>query len=452
VTLLPWFVIAALVAVNAFYVAAEFAAVAVQRSQIALLARKGNRRAAGLASVLEDGAQLDRYIAACQIGITLSSLIVGAYGQATIARELGPLLETAFGLGAAAAQSSAFVVVLLILTTLQVVLGELVPKSLALQFPERTALATYLPIRWSMSVYRGFIWLLNGSGLLLLKPFGVTPGGHQHVHSPEEIEILLAESRRGGALSAEEHRRLDRGLHLSARSVWQMMTPRSEIYAIEASTPPAELLQRILESPYSRLPVYRDSLDEIIGAVSTKDLVGLFAAGGEVPPLEQLLRPIPFVPESLHSHRFVRFLQQQRSSKAIVVDEHGGVQGIISIEDVLAELFGEIGDELKQPDPGAEPLADGRVRLPGAMMLEDAEPWLRTRWEGPAATVGGHVVATLGRLPREGEQVEIDGVGVTVSEMSPTAVRWLVVQPLPSVQAERDAPAAEREPEPEQVS
>src|SRR5690606_34345717 len=184
-------------------------------------------------------------------------LIVGAYGQATIALSLGPWLGSVFDLGAAAAQSSAFIVVLLVLTTLQVVLGELVPKSLALQFPERTALATYLPVRWSVSVFRGFIWLLNGSGFLLLKPFGVTPGGHEHVHSPAEISILLAESHRGGALSADAHRRLDRGLQLSARTVREMMTPRSEVYAIEASTPPAEIIQRILNSPYSRLPVYR---------------------------------------------------------------------------------------------------------------------------------------------------------------------------------------------------
>jgi CBS domain containing-hemolysin-like protein len=433
--MLPWLVIALLVTVNALYVAAEFAAIAVPKSQIAALARGGNRRAVGLASVLEDGVQLDRYIAACQIGITLSSLVAGAYGQATIALDLGSWLEGAFGLAAATAQSSALVLVLLILTTLQVVLGELVPKSLALQFPERTALATYLPVRWSVFAYRGFIWLLNGSGLLLLKPFGVTPGGHQHVHSPEEIEILLAESHRGGTLSADAHRRLDRGLHLSARTVRHMMTPRTELDAIEASTPPAEVIRRIIDSPYSRLPVYRGSLDHILGAVSTKDVAGLLAAGGEVPPLEQLVRPIPFVPESIHSHRFVRFLQEQRSSKAIVVDEHGGVQGIISIEDVLGRLFGEIGDELKQPELGAEPRPDGTVRLPGGMRLEEAEPWLHTRWDGRAATVGGHIVATLGRLPSAGERFEIDGVGVTITEMSPTTVRWIVVQPPPNGEA-----------------
>lgn len=431
VTLLPWLVVGLLIAVNALYVAAEFSAVAVRRSLLAPLARDGNRRAAGLLAVLEDGAQLDRYIAACQIGITLSSLIVGAYGQATIALELGPWLERVFGLGAAAAQSSAFVAVLLLLTTLQVVLGELVPKSLALQFPERAALATYLPTRWSLSFYRGFIWLLNGSGFLLLAPFGIKPGGHQHVHSPEEIQFLLAESHRGGALSPEAHRRLERGLRLSARTVRQMMTPRSELYAIELTTPAADVMEKILQSPYSRVPIYRETLDQVVGAVNTKDVAGSFALRGQVPALAQMLRPIPFVPETLGAHRLVRLLQKQQSSKAIVVDEFGGVQGIISIEDVLVQLFGDIGDELKQPEPGPERLADGAVRLPGDMGLDEAEPWVGARWEGPATTVGGHVVAHLGRLPAAGERLEIDGVCVTVTEMSPKAIGWLVVQPAP---------------------
>lgn len=444
-SLIPWLVVTFLILVNALYVAGEFSAVAVQKSQLAPLAREGNRRAEGLLGVLNDGVQLDRYIAACQIGITFSSLVAGAYGQATIAVELGPVLESAFGLGEAGAKTWAFILVLLGLTMSQVVLGELVPKSLALQFPEGTALLTYRPIRWSVAGFYGFIWLLNGTGFLLLKPFGVTPGGHQHVHSPAEIEILLDESRRGGALSADEHRRLDRGLHLSARTVRQMMTPRSEMYGIEASTPPDELLKLIMESPYTRVPVYRGALDQIIGAISTKDAVALYAARGELPPLEQLVRPIPFVPESLRSYRFVRFLQQKRSSKAIVVDEHGTVQGFISIKDLLGELFGDLGDELKQPEIGAEPQPDGTVRLPGNMKLDDAEPWLQTRWVSSAATVGGHIVAALGRLPVEGEQVELDGVVATIAEMSPVAVRWIVVVPRPQAAPEASAAEAEGE-------
>jgi putative hemolysin len=428
-TLQPWLVVGLLVAVNALYVAAEFSAVAVQKSGIAPLARSGNRRAVGLLGLLEDGIKLDRYIAACQIGITLSSLVAGAYGQATIALQLRPGLVDEFGLGAAAAEYTAFVAVLIILTTLQVVLGELVPKSIALQFPERTALLTYLPTRWSASVYRGFIWLLNGSGFLLLKPFGVKSGGHQHVHSPEEIRFLLAESHRGGALSTEAHRRLERGLRLSARTVRQMMTPRSELYAIEVATPALDVMEKILESPYSRVPIYQGTLDRVLGAVNTKDVAGTFVLRGEVPPLSQMLRPIPFVPETLGAHRLVRVLQEQQSSKAIVVDEYGGVQGIISIEDVLIQLFGDIGDELKQPELGPKRLSDGSVQLPGDLGLDAAESWLGVRWEGPASSVGGHIVAHLGRLPGAGERLEIDGVGITVTEMSPTAVRWVLVQP-----------------------
>lgn len=428
-SLLPFVVLAALIAINALYVAAEFAAVAVPRSQLAVVAKSGNRRARGLLAVLENGVELDRYIAACQIGITLSSLVAGAYGQATVAVALGPILEQSFALEADTAASAALLLVLLVLTALQVVLGELVPKSLALQFPERAALITYLPARWSVSLYRWFIWLLNGSGLLLLKPFGVTPGGHQHVHSPDEIRVLLDESRRGGALSPEAHRRLERGLHLSQRTVRQMMTPRHEVHALEISTPAEEILQRVLQSPFSRLPVYRETLDQVVGAISTKQIVRLLAVRGELPPLEQLVRPIPFVPETLRAHRLVRFLQENRSSKAIVVSEFGGVQGLISIEDVLSELFGDIGDELKSPEPGAERLPDGSMKLPGSIGLDEAAAWLGVRLEGSAATLAGYIVDHLGRMPDEEEQVELDGLRLTVIETGPTAVRWVIADP-----------------------
>lgn len=243
---------------------------------------------------------------------------------------------------------------------------------------------------------------------------------------------MLAASRRGGALTPDEYRRLERGLRMSSRTVRQMMAPRSELFAIEVTTPPAEVLEQLLGSPYSRVPIYQDTLDHILGAVSTKELAGAFALRGELPPLAEVIRPIPFVPETLKAHRFVRMLQEQQHSKAIVVDEFGGVQGIISIEDVLTRLFGDIGDELKPGELGPERLVDGSVRLPGDMGLDEAEPWLGTRWEGPEATVGGHVVAQIGRLPTPGERFEVDGVDVTVTEMAPTAIRWMLVHPRPA--------------------
>ncbi len=445
-TLVACLVLGALIAINALYVAAEFAAVAVPRSQIALLARQGNARAESLLSILEDSAGLDRHIAACQIGITLTSLLAGAYGQASLATQLSPWLQASAGLTPASAETAAFVAVLLTLTVLQVVLGELVPKSLALQYPERVALGTFPPLRWSVSVYRGFIWLLNGSGFLLLRPFGVRPGGHQHVHSAEELAALFAESRRGGTLSPAAHRLLQRGLELSGRTVRQMMTPRGDLRAIELSTPPEELLQAVLQSPYSLLPVYRGSLDHIVGAISAKALVAHFAGHGTLPAIEQLLRPIPFVPEALRSHRLLRFLQKARSSKAIVVDEHGGVQGIISAEDVLWELFGEIRSELSEAESGAEVLAGGRLRLPGSMRLDEAAKRMGARWQGPATTLGGHVTAVLGRLPVEGDQLILDGVRVTVTAMTATSVLWVVAEPTPQPGHAAHAQSASTEP------
>jgi len=428
-TLVPWLVLGALILANALYVAAEFSAVAVQRSQIAPLAKEGNRRASRLLALLEDGLQLDRYIAACQIGITLTSLIAGAYAQATLTLDLAPWLETRFALGSATALSSAALIVLLALTVAQVVFGELVPKSVALQFPIRTAFLTHPPTQFSASLFRPFIWLLNGSAFLLLRLFGVKPGAQQHVHSPEEIQILLAESRKGGALSPEAYLRLERGLRLSKRTVRQMMTPRSEVYAIDVATPPEEALKRLIESPFTSVPIYRDTLDDVLGIVNAKDVAAWFATHDEVPPLSEVLRPVLFVPETLRAHRLVRTLKQHRTSKAIVVDEFGGVEGIVSIEDVLRQLFGEIGDELKQPEPGAEILSDGTIRLPGSMSLDQAEPYLGTRWTGSATTVGGHVVTRLGKLPQGGEELEIEGVWVKVAEMGPTAIRWLLVKP-----------------------
>lgn len=440
-TLFPWLVIFLLTAINALYVAAEFSVIAAAKSEIAALAKQGNARAASLQEVLQDGQLLDSYIAACQIGITLTSLIAGAYAQATIALDWVPVLENSFGLQPSFAHSYAILGVLVALTTIQVVLGELLPKSLALQFPEKTALLTLLPTRWSVTLYSGFIRLLNGSGFLLLRPFGVQPGGHTHVHSKAEIELLLAESHEGGALSPEEHQRLRRGLRLSTRLVRHLMVPRSEIHAIDADSSAEEILRRILDSPYSRLPVYRDSLDHILGTVSSKDLLSYYAKHQEVPSLERLLRPIPFIPERLRADRAVRFLQEQKSTKALVVSEFGGVQGIISIQDILAELLGDVGDELKEADPEVVVDDDGTVHLPGTLGLSEAEAWLGRSWEGTAATLGGYLIERLGRLPQEGERLDIDQLQFIVLEMSPTTIRTVGLLP----QALPDAPSPEEE-------
>src|SRR5215208_1333877 len=250
-------VITALILVNAVYVAAEFAAVSVRRSRIQQLAADGNPLAAWLLPMLESPATLDRYIAACQIGITLSSLVLGAYAQQTIAGSLTPYFEGLGWLQPIGAQSTSAAVVLLLLTIAQVIFAELVPKSLALQYPTQTALYTLIPMVPSLWVYRPFIKWLNGTGIMLLKMLGAPPQSHRHIHSPDEIELLIAESRDGGLLEPDEHRRLQRALRLNLRQAKQLMVPRRKISAIDINTPLADVIAFVAQSPFSRLPAYR---------------------------------------------------------------------------------------------------------------------------------------------------------------------------------------------------
>ena len=362
-------VVTGLILVNALYVAAEFAAVSVRRSRIQQLAADGNPLAAWLLPILESPAALDRYIAACQIGITLCSLVLGAYAQATLAVWLTPWLASVGRLQPVVAQSTAAAGVLLILTVAQVVFAELVPKSLALQYPTRTSLYTFVPMLGSLWIYRPFIRWLNGAGLLLLRLIGAPQQAHRHIHSPEEIELLIAESRDGGLLEPDEHRRLQRALRLNLRQARQLMVPRTRIAALDVDTPIDDAIRTVVQSPFSRLPVYRDSLDNIVGVLHTKDLVRLVASGNQRTTLAAMIRPITSIHESVTADRILRLLRERRSHHALVVDEFGGTAGMLTLEDVLSELIGHVGDEYKPGDPAVELLPDGRIRLPGSMSV-----------------------------------------------------------------------------------
>jgi putative hemolysin len=421
-------VVVGLLLFNALYVAAEFAAVSVRRSRIQQLAADGNTLAAWLLPVLDSPAALDRYIAACQIGITLSSLILGAYAQATIAVWLTPSFQALSGLQDVAAQSTSAAVVLLVLTVAQVVFAELVPKSLALQYPTQTSLYTLIPMMASLAVYRPFIKWLNGTGLLVLRVLGAPQQGHRHIHSPEEIELLIADSRDGGLLEPDEHRRLQRALRLNLRQARQLMVPRRRISAIDIRTPLNEVIGLSAQSPYSRLPVYRDSIDNVVGVLHTKDLVRWFVGDGQDLSLATVMRPIGSVHESVTADRVLRVLRERRSHQALVVDEFGGTAGIVTLEDVLSELLGEVGDEFKAVDPDAEKLPDGRIRLPGELSVDDAASLLRTRWESEATTIGGMVIEALGHLPAPGEMTTVGNYEFEVERVAQRALTSVIAR------------------------
>jgi CBS domain containing-hemolysin-like protein len=340
-------IIVLLILLTALYVAAEFAAVGARRSRLRRLAEDGHPLAARILPVVEDARELDRYIAVSQIGITLSSLILGAYGQATLAPRVSPLLER-YGLEARSAESTAAVLVLLVLTVLAMVLGELVPKSIALQDPTRTAIFTVLPMQWSLRLFSKSIAVLNGSGVLLLKLMGVPPTGHRHVHSPEEIELLIAESRDGGLLEPAEQVRLHRALRLGLRTARQLMVPRERVAMVDAVTPFADVVQLVAASPYSRLPVYRDNPENVIGILHTRDLAIRSVQPDPPATVAPLLRPIVRAADTMAVDRLLAFMREKRSHQALVTGERGAIVGLVTLEDVLSELLGGVGDELKR--------------------------------------------------------------------------------------------------------
>ena len=338
VTVGTWLIMAALIAANALYVAGEFAAVGVRRSRVRRLAEDGNWLARRLLPHVEDRAALDRYVGTSQIGITLSSLALGAFAQATLSLWLAPLIERFFGLEELAALSAAVATVLVVLTAAQLVLGELVPKSLALQYPTGTALATVLPMEWSLLIFRPLLTVLNGAALVMLRRFGGGDQGHRHLHSPEEIDLLITESRDGGLLEPEEQQRLRRALHLNRRTAADLMVPRDRLTMLDVSTSWPDLLQTIQASSFSRLPVFRGTRDAIVGVLRVKDVVERHATTGAV-PLETLMRPILEIEATISADRVLTTLRERRAHSAIVVDAHRRAVGLVTIQDVLSELL-----------------------------------------------------------------------------------------------------------------
>lgn len=432
--LTPFAVFLFLIAANALYVAAEFAVIGVRRSQILKLAEDGHWLAKELLPVIEDTARIDHYIAASQIGITLSSLILGAYGQASLGRDLALLLEQIMNMEPLAAQSTAAVVVLVLLTGLQVVFGELVPKSLALQYPVQLALYTYLPMRWSLRFYSGFIVFLNGSGGILLRILGIKHSRHRYVHSPEEIGMLIAESQEAGLLKLHEQQRLHQALSLSQRTARQLMVPRRFVATVDAKTPPQQLFQLVVESPFSSLPVYNGSTDNVIGMIYTKDVASHFAEHGTLPTTREAMRPAINVLDKVTGDRLLAIMRQRHSRKLIVVDEYGVMQGLVTLDDMLITLTGGMAEEPKVEHAQPEYLSDGRVRLPGLLRVEEMILWVGMAWRSQANTVAGHIISVLERIPEPGERITIDDLEVEIEELDGPVIRSVLVKANPPLE------------------
>ena len=421
-------IILLLIALTGFYVAAEFGAVGVRRSRLRRMCEDGNGTAARLLPIVEDPQRLNRYIAASQVGITLSGMVLGAFAEATLTPRLVPLLGK-LSFAAEAAESFASATVLISLTILSVIVGEMVPKTIALRYPTETALATTLPMLWSSKAYAWFIVILDRSASLLRVLLRMQQATHRHVHSPEEIALLIAESRDGGLLEPQEQVRLHRALRLGLRDARQLMVPRERLAAIEIATPVRDVLRVVASSPYSRLPVFRGTLDNVAGVLHTKDVVTHFLERGRGGALATLVRPILRVPDTMAADRLLGFLRERRSHQAIVVDSTNTIVGMITLEDVLGELLGSVPDEFKTQRLLPLRLSDGRVRLPGELPLERARVWVEGAWPTLDATVADFIAREIDRAPESGEKLEIWELPVEIESMDGERIAFAIVTP-----------------------
>jgi CBS domain containing-hemolysin-like protein len=422
-------------------VAAEFAAVGVRRSRLRRLCEDGNATAARLLPVVEDPQRLNRYIAASQVGITLSGLVLGAYADAVISPRVAPLIVRWSPIAPNDGESLASVLVLVSLTTLSVIVGEMVPKTIALRYPTGTALKTARPMLWSARMYAWFIVILDRSAAALRGLLRIPTATHRHVHSPEEIGLLIAESRDGGLLEPQEQVRLHRALRLGLRNAQQLMVPRARLAALDLNTPLSDVLRIVATSPYSRLPVFRRTLDDVVGILHTKDVVTYFLERGKSGTLAGLVRPVLRVPAAMPADRLLGFLREKRSHQALVVDASNAIIGLITLEDVLGELLGSVPDEFKAPRLLPIRLTDGRVRLPGELPLERARVWVEGRWPPEDITATDFVVREAGRLPEPGEKVEIAGRTVEIESIENDRILSMIVTPPRAEDEPQETPA-----------
>jgi len=416
-----------LVAANGLFVATEFSYVAVRRTRVEQLASQGQSRARLLLASLHD---LDSYIAATQLGITMSSLALGWLGEPTIARVVEPPINAAMGGWAAdaAAHVVAVIVAFSLITSLHIILGELAPKSLALQRSEATALWVATPIAVFSRVFRPFVWLLNEAGRLVVRPLGVHPARERESNvPPEELEMIIEASARAGLLSTSELLLARRALEFSAIQADQIMVPRTEMASVSATATLEELVSTIQTHHHTRYPVYEDDLDHILGIVDAKDVLALVHRGES--DWRPIVRPAVAIPESVSVEVAVAAMRAQQVQIVVLVDEHGGTSGILTADEVLYRLLGRwLGGN--QPPEAVRPLATGNILVSGLALIADVEDTTGAELaDEDYDTIGGFMMSRLGRIPRVGDRVELPGYQFRVVAMDGRRVdRVLVVK------------------------
>ncbi|RZK50822.1 MAG: HlyC/CorC family transporter [Pedobacter sp.] len=403
-----------LVILNGFFVAAEFAIVKVRASQIEIKAKSGSKVGKMAKNIVHN---LDGYLAATQLGITLASLGLGWVGESVMHTIFQRLFQSLnLNLGEAFIHSASTIVAFSLITFMHIVFGELAPKSVAIQRPVGTTLFVSVPLQIFYVVFRPFIWALNGVASIILKPFGInTSGGHDSIHSNEELQYILDQGKESGALEDNEHELIKNVFDFNERVVKNIMVPRTKISGIELDADNNELVERIIAEGYSRLPVYDDVIDKIVGIVHAKDILPLIASQKEW-NLKDIIRKPYFVPETKKINDLLSELQLKRIQIAIVVDEFGGTAGMVTLEDIVEELVGEIQDEYDEEKPMIEVISENEFVINGDAPVYDVNEYLPHDLPEDEVydTMGGLVSHAFGRIPEVGESETFYGYIFTI--------------------------------------
>lgn len=413
-----------LVFLNAFFVAAEFALVKIRQTRLSELSSEGGRRARVAESMAKS---LDAYLSATQLGITMASLGLGWVGEPALSHLLRPPLHLMGLESDTALHTASALVAFVVITFLHIVLGELAPKSLAIQRTEGTVLNIAYPLRWFSAVFRPIIWLFNTAALAVLRLFDIQPATEaQLAHSEEELRMIITASQAGGHIDEVEQTIMRRALTFGEHSVGDIMVPRTEMAALPAPVAIEEAMEEVAQSNHTRYPVYEDDMDDTIGYVHVKDL---YRAPRDQ-PVRTLLRPIGFISETASIEIALQRFQSTRTPLAIVVDEHGGTAGIVTIQDVIEELIGVVQDEFDHEAPVVEPVDGGGYSVDGGARLDYLEEAVGLQLEDEGfPTLGGRVFEQLQRRPRVGDEVEVGNFRARVLEVDGMRISRVLLVP-----------------------
>jgi CBS domain containing-hemolysin-like protein len=426
---------------NGFFVAAEFALVGVRRSRIQTLATSGNRRAQRLLGMLD---QLDAYISATQFGITIASLALGWVGESTLAHLFEPLFLRLVPAAAAttAAHTAAIAVSFALITFLHIVLGELAPKTLALQRAEAVALAVGQPMKLFYRVFKAPIWLLNETGNIVVRLIGLeATASHAAIYTAEELHTLIDQSSKGGQIKQSQGAILSRALEFTGLNVRYAMVPRTSVEAVSDQAPLDEIVRRIHESGYSRLPVYRETLDNIVGVIHSKEVLA-FWDNREAFQTDKVMHPVNFVPDTMRLDAVLKRMQEGRFHFAVVTDEHGGFEGIITLEDLLEEIVGEIEDEFDdEAQRMVQKLPDGSYLLEGTLPIRSANRRLGLSLpeDGVYHTLAGFLMTQAGRVLQQGDQVDYGDAQFTIEKTDRHRIRAIKMTVRNQAETQADA-------------